>query len=214
MYSLSDMKRRVTTTNAIRAQIERLPRGEPFTPAVLLAHGTRAAVDQALSRMVRAGALARVARGVYVVPTVSRYVGRVSPSPWKVAEATAHARGELIQIAGAEAALGLELSTQVPMTPAYLTSGRSRRVRMGGLEVRLRHTSPRKLALAGRPAGIALAAMWYLGKRELTPSTVERIRRKLSKREFAALRAARSVMPGWMNDVFLRHARAGVRDLA
>lgn len=43
----------------------------------------------------------------------------------------------------------------------------------------LQHVAQRKLNLAGRPAGLALAAMWYLGKKEVTPALIEEIRRKL-----------------------------------
>jgi len=47
----------------------------------------------------------------------------------------------------------------------------------------------------GRPAGLALAAMWYLGKTEVTPSLVDKIRHKSVPNEFEALRAATSAMP-------------------
>lgn len=55
------------------------------------------------------------------------------------------------------------------------------------MEIRLLHVCQRKLALAGRPAGLALAAMWYLGKTEVTPALVEKIRRKLGSSEFEVL---------------------------
>ena len=34
------------------------------------------------------------------------------------------------------------------------------------------------LALAGRPAGTALAALWYLGRREVDEAVIEQVRRK------------------------------------
>jgi hypothetical protein len=72
------------------------------------------------------------------------------------------------------------------------------------MEIRLQHVSRRKLALAGRPAGLALSAMWYLGKTEVTPSLVEKIRQKLGSSEFDALKAATSSMPAWMSDAVYR----------
>jgi hypothetical protein len=58
----------------------------------------------------------------------------------------------------------------------------------------------RKLLLAGRPAGLALAELWYLGKNEVTVETIEKIRRKLSPTEFKVLKSVMSAMPTWMSD--------------
>ena len=42
-----------------------MPQGAVFSSVNFLSMGTRAAVDQALYRMMRSGVLARVARGLY-----------------------------------------------------------------------------------------------------------------------------------------------------
>ena len=188
----------------IRQRIELLPNGEPFTPSAFMGCGTRASIDQALTRLTKAGLIERVSRGIYVRPEVSRFVGRVMPEPMQVAQTLAKSSGSLVQVHGAEAALRLELTTQVPTQPIYITSGRSRRVQVGQMEIRLQHVSRRKLALAGRPAGLALSAMWYLGKTEVTPSLVEKIRQKLGSSEFDTLKAAASSMPAWMSDAVYR----------
>ena len=198
------------TARQIRQRIEGMPVGEPFTPTAFLECGTRASVDQTLSRLIKAGAIERVTRGVFVRPEVSRFVGNVMPEPIKVAETIARTTGSIVQIHGAEAARRLELTTQVPTQSVFSTSGPSRRVRIGKMEIRLRHVCQRKLILAGRPAGLALAAMWYLGKAEVTPSMIEKIRRKLSGSEFEALKSVTSSMPAWMSDAFLRHGRAAM----
>ncbi|MEW6775274.1 MAG: DUF6088 family protein [Bdellovibrionota bacterium] len=187
----------------VRKRIGNIPAGEPFTPKAFAGLGTRAAVDQTLSRLARSGAIERVARGVYVRPEKTRF-GPVPPSPSKVVGALARATQASVQVHGAEAANKLGLSTQVPARPVFWTSGPSRRFTMGKLEIELRHTSPRKLALAGRPAGLALAALWYLGREEVTPEVVGRIRQKLPEKEFRALQGAVSSMPAWMADAVYR----------
>ena len=197
-----------TTAGLIRQRIDGLPVGEPFTPTDFLTCGTRASVDQTLYRLVKGGAIERVTRGVFVRPEVSRFVGKVMPDPRKVAEMIGKSTGSIIQTHGAEAARLLELTTQVPTQSVFSTSGPSKRIRVGKMEIHLRHICQRKLALAGRPAGLALAAMWYLGKAEVTPSLIERIRRKLSGDEFEALKSVIHSMPAWMSDAFLRHGRA------
>ena len=73
-------------------------------------HGTRAAVDHALSRLTRSGLINRLARGVFVRPRVSRYVGPVLPGPEAVARAVASRTGAKVQVSGAECLDGRGLS--------------------------------------------------------------------------------------------------------
>lgn len=69
----------LNTAELIRQRIAGMPVGEPFASAAFLNCGTRASVDQTLSRLVKAGDIERVARGVFVRPEVSRFVGKVMP---------------------------------------------------------------------------------------------------------------------------------------
>lgn len=199
------------TAKLIRERIEEFPAGEPFTPSAFLELGTRASIDQTLSRLAKTGRITRVARGIFVHPKENRFVGTIMPEPLKVAETIAKATGAAVQIHGAEAARRLELTTQVPMQSVFHTSGPNKRIRVGNLEIKLQHVCPRKLTLAGRPAGQALAALWYLGKRGVTENVITKIRSKLSPSEFEALMGAKSSMPAWMADVFFRHERASHR---
>lgn len=203
-HTFSDMNTPIKTAELIRQRIEAIPIGQPFTPAAFLECGTRAAVDQTLSRLIKAGAIERAARGVFVRPEVSRFVGKVLPEPQHIAEAVARTMGAIVQLHGAEAARQLELSTQVPTQPTFVTDGPSRRIRMGDMEIRLQHVCPRKLTLAGQPAGLALTAMWYLGKQEVTPELIEQIRNKLGESEFEILKSAVRAMPAWMSDAMFQ----------
>ena len=199
------------TAQRIRQRIEDSPPGEPFTSAEFLACGTRASVDQTLSRLIKSGVIERVARGVFVKPETNRFVGKVMPEPAKVANALAKASGSTIQINGAEAARRFGLSTQTPVQPNFSTSGPSRIVRIGAMEIRMTHVGPGKLALAGRPAGEALAALWYLGKSGVTPPVINKIRGKLSAGEFEALRTCRK--PSWMSDAFFAAEKHQANDV-
>ncbi|HPO11929.1 MAG TPA: DUF6088 family protein [Candidatus Hydrogenedentes bacterium] len=192
------------TIKKIREYIEALPLGQPVTSQEFMEFGSRAAIDQALARLVKAGTLSRVTRGVYIRPKKSPYAGEVPPEPIKVAEAIAAETGSVIQIHGAEAARRMGLSTQVPTRPIFYTSGSSRRFNLGQMQVLLKHVCPRKLALYGRPAGIALTALWYLGKTVVTVETIEHIGSKLPRSEFEVLCSSTRSMPGWMHDVFVK----------
>lgn len=196
------------TAELIRERFESSTPGEPFTSSEFLELGTRAAVDQSLSRLVKAGVIARVTRGVYVLPIMSEYVGQVLPEPFKIAQAVARNNGAQISMNGAEAARRFELSTQMSTQSLYLTTGRTRQISIGKSKIRLQHTSLRKLALAGRPAGVALSALYYLGREEVTPVVIEKVRQKLEPAEFQTLRSSTELMPSWMSDVFYRYESA------
>ncbi len=197
----------VSTAATIRASIAKIPRGEPFTVASLLVHGSRAAVDQSLSRLAKSGVVERITPGVYVRPEKSPFVEKVLPQPYRVAQVLAKERGEIVQVHGAEAARRLGLSTQVPARPVFLTSGRSRRFRVGKLEVVLKNVSRRKLEFAGEPAGLALTALWYLGKDQVSSEVLRTIDAHLPPGELEKLRRSPRVTPAWMADALRNYRR-------
>jgi hypothetical protein len=194
----------VSTAELIRQYIEQQPLGEPFTTAALLQFGTRKAVDLELARLVKNGVLMRAVRGVYVRPKKNRYIGFVPPEPFKVAMATAGGKRE---VHGAEAARRLGLSTQVPVQPVYYTTGPSRRIQFGGIPITLIHVSPRKMVAPGTNVGLAISALWYLGRHQVEPETFQTIREKLSEAEYEELKAAIPMMPGWMAETMMRYER-------
>lgn len=182
----------------ISKHIAHINRGIPFTAKSFLDYGSRSAVDQALSRLAKAGTIMRVTRGVYVRPEENRYIGKVLPEPAKVVQTIAKARGEIVEVHGAEAARYFGLTTQVPTQPIFYTTGPTRSFMMGNLKITMRHRSRSKLVLAGTRAGQAVSALSYLGKEQATPARVAAIRRQLPEEEYLKLERASSRLPGWM----------------
>ncbi len=195
----------MTTKQAISDEIEVITEGEPFVSTSFLKFGTRAAVDQTLSRLVKAGKIRRVCPGVFVRPKMSRFAGEVTPSPYKIARAIARATGEKIQIHRAEAARRLKLSLQMPTQPVFETTGYSRTVQVGKLSITFKHVSPRNLMLAGSPAGEALAALKFIGKKEANLETIQAIHKRIPKTEFMALKRSTNTMPSWLADLFFAY---------
>lgn len=196
----------MSVANNIRNWVQRMPRGEPFTNNRFLKLGSRSAVDKAISRLVDEGVIERVVRGVFVRPRKSRFVGNVMPEVSRVIEVIAKSHGETIQVHGAEAARRFKISTQMPTRPVYYTSGSSREIRIGKLIVKLMHTSShRKLQHAGKKPGLALTALWYLGKEQVNAETIRRIREGLSAEEFKTLRS--TSMPGWMSQAIETYSK-------
>jgi len=196
---------KMNTTYKIYKHIQRIPKGKPFTTNTLMRFGTRAAVDQTLSRLVAAGKVVRLTRGVYVRPEENRFVGQVLPEPFKVVEAIAKKTNEHIQINGAEAARQLGLSTQVSAKPLFLTTGQSRRFNLGGLEVTLKHVSRKKIPMPESKAGLAILALWYIGKNLISHEVIKKIEKKLSPQEFKKFTSSTEYMPAWMSNAVLQY---------
>ena len=194
----------MSAAKTIRNRVSRIPRGEPFTNKRFLKLGSRAEVNRTLSRLVKAGMIQRIFRGMFVRPRKNRYVGYVTPGVNEIVKVLAKDRGETIQKQGAAAVNRLGLCTQMPVVPIYWTSGRSREFKIGKLPVKLKHVSPRKLQMAGQPPGLALSALWCLGKRMVDARVVRTIQTKLTAADFAALKQAD--MPIWMADALEKYA--------
>ena len=173
-----------------------LPEGTLLCPSALLHLGSRAAVDQALSRLSRKGEIMRVCQGVYVRPIQTRF-GLRPPALDKVIGSLSELWGETIVPCGGAAANALGLTTQVPVRSVYLTSGPNRRLMLGELKVELRHAPRWQLTAPHRPAGQVVRALSWLGPEEVEAG-LEVIERKLSPKDFQDLAAKRAVMPAWM----------------
>lgn len=185
-----------TLTQQILAQVAGAPEGATLSAKALLHLGSRAALDQALSRLMRRGTLMRVGRGIYVRPIETRF-GVRAPSAERIVETIASLRGETVVSHGAAAANALGLTTQVPARVVYLTSGRSRHLMLGAQVVELKHAPGWQLIKAGEPAGEAVRALAWLGPAH-APEALRTLKRKLSESEFRALGATRHVLPGWL----------------
>lgn len=173
-----------------------LPEGGLLSPKEFLHLGSRAAIDQTLSRLTREGKLLRVGRGAYSLPINGRF-GTRPPSTESVVEALEATSGETIVANGAAEANALGLTTQVPTREVYLTSGRSRWLKLGNREIELKHGARWQLVIGKRPAGKALRALTWLGP-ERAPEALQQLRGKLAQQEWEAMRSARASLPSWM----------------
>jgi hypothetical protein len=184
-------------------------RGGVFTPSDFLDVAARAAVDQALSRLVKSGELRRLARGLYDFPKIHPKLGPLSPAPDDVAQALARETGSHVQISGARAANALGLTTQVPAKSIYLTDGPSRRVVLGKRVVDLRHASPKHLIAPGSAAGTVVQALRHVGPVR-SADVVQVAARRLSARDKKILASSAVQAPAWMRLTLVSIANAAV----
>ena len=185
-----------TLPEIILSQAQALPEGGVLSPKEFLHLGSRSAVDQAFSRLTKAGKLLRVARGAYAVPVSSRFGSR-APAPEKVVQALAKQSGEIVVPHGASAANALGLTQQVPIREVYLTSGRTRKLKLGRSEVLVKHAPRWMVGVGTRPAGAAVRALAWIGPTHAGKSLAS-LRRTLPRSEWQALASARATLPGWM----------------
>lgn len=190
----------------VLAHASTLPEGAPLAAKGFLHLGTRAAIDQALSRLSRGGRLLRSGRGLYVLPVEGRF-GTRAPSPEKVVAESAKLRGETIAPHGAVAANRLGLTTQVPMRTTYLTSGPSRELKLGAQSIELKHVPPWQLLNANLESGAVLRALVWSG-RPHAREALQQLKPKLTPEVREELLASRSSLPGWLAETISRELAA------
>jgi hypothetical protein len=172
------------------------PEGALFGANELLGFGARAAVDQALVRLLNASDIMRVARGTYTLPVATRF-GLRGPDELLLARSFARREGVTIARHGADEAHRLGLSTQVPVKTIWLTSGRAASLAVGAQTVEFKPAARWLLVDPGGRAGALLRAIAWLGADE----AVEQLRAigpSLSAAERETLLEARGRMPGWL----------------
>ena len=90
MLHISDM---ADLTLKVLKRVKSATPGAVFTPKAFVDLGNRDAVDQALSRLTKAGKIRRISRGVYDIPKTHPTLGPLSPDPDSVARAIAAQAG-------------------------------------------------------------------------------------------------------------------------
>lgn len=196
----------------ILAVVKRCRTTTPYS-AVDFAHlGSRAAVDQALSRLARAGRLYRLGRGLYIYPRVSQLTGEMRlPSADEVARAFARKLGHRLLPSRPYASNLLRLSTQVPARNEYVTDGRSRTIVLGPYKFYFRRAEPSTLAMRGRAAPLVVQALKDIGRQRVSDEDVRRLCRVIPEKDRKALLRDVRHAPGWMHPV-LKAVAAGVRE--
>src|SRR5262245_50615522 len=186
----------------ILARIHGWGRGSVFVPSDFLDLGSREAVDVALHRLARQGAIRRLARGVYDFPKEHPVLGLLAPSAEAVARALAGRDRTRLQPAGAYAANVLGLSEQVPAKAVFLTDGPARTVKIGPTTIQLRRTTPRNMEAAGRLSGLLIQALRELGEEHITRERRDHLKRTLPADKRRELLKDLRLAPAWMHPIF------------
>ena len=188
-------------TSKIKQRIIGKGRGAIFAPSDFLDIGSRASVDQALSRLADHGVIRRLTRGLYDYPKKSPRFGYLSPSADDIAQAVARKDNHALQPSPAMAANQLGLSTQVPSKPTYMTDGPTRVKTIGRQVIQFRNASSKTLIGAGQKTGAVFQALRYVGKDRVDDQVIGTLARSLDDNDRALLSKQSKHVPAWMHPV-------------
>ena len=186
---------------------------EVWTPGDFADLGTRAAVDKTLQRLVAAGDLRRVDRGLYDRPRKNQLTGRTTVPDYRaVIRAVTRRDQARAVIDGMTAANDLGLTTAVPARIEVLVDARLKPIKLGSQEIIFKSAAPSRLYWAGRPAMRVVQALHWMQDMLTQDSERQRVQDALGRtladpRHGQAirddLRAGLSALPIWMQE-FLR----------
>ncbi len=138
--------------------------GWVYTPKDFVDLGSRAGVDQALSRLVKRGHIRRIAHGFYDMPRRNETLDKYAPpDPDSIVEAIARRDASRILPDGLNSANLLGLTDTVATKIVHETDGYSRTLVIGDFKIQFRHAPPKIIRWAGKPGASVLQALRWLG---------------------------------------------------
>lgn len=165
-------------------------------------------VTKLLAQFEKEGLITRIAKGVYVKAKKTRF-GVVYPSAFELVTEIAKRDKAKIFPTGDTAANRLGFSTQVPMNASFLTSGSSRKLKLGNRTVTLTHGSPKKFAYKGKLMPELVQALRSIGEDNITESVEKRVAQLLSATlETETIEHDLLLAPVWVRQIIKRNLKA------
>lgn len=198
----------MTGSHKIANRIHQKGAGYVFTPADFLDLGSPQAVGMTLLRLAKAGTIRRLGRGFYDVPRRHPVLGTLHARPEAIMAAVSRRDGIELHEHESYAANNLRLTEQVPGRHIYLTSGRSRTIKVGATTIKLQQRSQRKLTIPHAMSSMVFAALRNIGKANITTERVAHLRGLLKPADRRNLLKDLPKAPSWMHP-YLRHIAGG-----
>ena len=186
-------------------KIKKARGGSVFLIDDFLRFGTAKAVGKALERLVEAGEISRVSRGVYARLKQHPMFGELLPAAEDIAKAIAKKDKARIIPTGVLALNALGLSTQVPLNLVYLTDGSARIIKIRKRTVKFKKTSPRNLSAIGPVSSLVIQALKEIGKDKVTEKEIGIILKHLKSEDPYRLEHDIKLAPEWIR-IIMRKA--------
>jgi hypothetical protein len=136
---------------------------------------------------------------MYDYPKYSELLGQqLSPDHEQVAKAFARKFNWRI-LPGGDAALNLlGLSTQVPGKFVYLSDGPNRKYTILTYTLEFKKTALKEIGFKYRESGLIVQALKALGRDNLSPENIEKIRQQIMPGKFTAIKKETRSVTGWV----------------
>ena len=155
-----------TIKAAVLKQIEESPDNAIFFLGDFAELGSVETIRKIFVQARLQGIVKQLAHGIYIKPMLSKF-GEVPPSLDDIAKAIAIRDSVEIMPTGSTATNLLGLSTQVPMSVSYLTTGSSRNIRIGNRVIKFKHAAPKNFAFKGKTMPLIVQALREFGKENI-----------------------------------------------
>lgn len=192
--------------------VENKKRGHLIFPALFKGLGTDAAIKMALTRLVKAGKIVRVAHGIYTKPKQDPLLGKLLPSLDDVAEAVAKKERVKIKPSALHAVNKLGLSEQVPTRTIYITDGPKKEIKVGKSRIIFKPTTAKKLALKGEFSSLVIQALEVLDPHAIDQQRREKILYFLKLEEPKILKHDLKLAPAKVNNFIYKLLKDSAND--
>lgn len=155
-------------------------------------------IGDLLSIYTRMGKLVRLANGVYLKTTITKF-GPVYPSPTEIAEAIARRDHAQVLMSGLAAENYFGLSTQIPMKIVFLTSGSARKLTVGNTTIEFKRGVPKNFAFKDKTMATLCLALKSIGNGHVTDEQKTILKTFLSDYiQEHNIKADLKLMPQWI----------------
>lgn len=161
-------------------------------------NGNEKVVSRALSAEEKKGNIVRLAKGMYLRPKSTRF-GIVYPSVDEMVKAIAYRDKSKVQPSGMTALNMLGLSTQVPTKYTYLTSGSSRKLKLGDRLIELKRSVPKNFVFKTTLGALLMQALKSLGEKNISKLEIVQIHKLIdNEKRIDQFKLDVLLMPIWM----------------
>ena len=190
----------MTENRPLRKIIEETPPGNVIFRTDFPQYNTEF-VGNVLAKLVEENVVVKLAQGIYYRPKMSRF-GAIKPSAIQIAESIAKRDNTKILPVGETVLNELGLSTQVPMTYTFLTSGSGRTIYLGTQRIVFKRGVPRNFAYQTLLMAYLVQALRTLGKDNVGKTELSQIRKLIRMEpEQEKLRQDLMLVPVWMRKI-------------
>ena len=186
----------------IKSRINAAPDGIIFIVSDFADVADSETIRRNLNRLVQAGTLRRILKGVYEKPKFSKLLGEyVAADPDAVAKALARCYHWTIAPCGDTALNMLGLSTQVTAVWSYISDGPYKTYEWDKTKIEFKHRTNKEVTDLSPMTILVIQALKTLGKEHIDEKTIRVLSRRLNEDEKAALLEEGAEATDWIYTV-------------